>query len=93
MKRLFLALLCFAGTTVAMAHMDKEEHQKAIQDNIQLPPKPLPPPRPASLERRRAQLDAKRDADVRAAKRGIHRAARKTKHKLQSIPPPRLPKR
>lgn len=93
MKRLILALLCFAGTTVAMATIDKEEHQKAIQDNIQLPPKPPSPPSPAALEHRRAQLDAKRDADVRAAKRGIHRAARKTKHKLQSILPPRPPKR
>ena len=95
MKKLFLALLFLAVTTVAMPHMEKaDDHKEAVQNKIQQRPKlPPPPPSRATLERRRAQIDARRAADVKTAKRAVRKAVRVTKKKLRSLPPPPPPPR
>ena len=101
MKKLFLALLFCAVTAVAMPHIEKAgDHKEAVQDKIQHPPKPPrphAPPSRATLERRRAQIDARRDADVKTAKKGIKKAASDIKKKLRSHPhpphPPHPPRR
>lgn len=93
MKKILLAFLFTAATTVAMPYTEKaDDHKEAVTDYIQHPPRPVPPPRPPAPPSR-AQIKAKRDADVKAAKRGIKKAASKTRKALRLPPPPPPPPR
>ena len=71
MKKLVLSLLFLAGTTVAMAQVDKvDDQQENIQDKIQQEPQ-LP-----------AQLDMERNARIEAQRQENEKAAAKKARKL-----------
>jgi hypothetical protein len=71
MKKLLFALLFFAGTTVAMAQVDKvDDQQENVQDKIQQEPQ------------RPAQIDMERNARIEAQRIENERVAAKKAKKL-----------
>ncbi len=73
MKKLLFALLFFAGTTVAMAQVDKvDDHQENDQDKIQQEPQ-----RPAQIDmERNARIDAQRIENERVATKKAKKLAK-----------------
>ena len=74
MKKLFLALLFFAGTAMALAQAEKQDDRQEVdQDKIQQEPQ-----RTSQLQlERAARIEAQRLENERVAKKAVKRAARK----------------
>lgn len=74
MKKLFLAMLFFAGTTITLAQVDKQEdRQENDQDKIQQEPQ-----RPAQLNlERTTRIEAERIQNEKNAKRAAKKLAKK----------------
>ncbi len=74
MKKLFLGMLFFAGTTAALAQMEKQNNQQgAIQDKMEQEPQPSA----QMTQERNARIEAQRLENLRVAKRAEKRAAKK----------------
>ncbi len=81
MKNLFLGMLFFAGTTMALAQADKQDdQQEVIQDKMEqepLPPAQVRQERSARIEAQRIENErVVKKAEKKVAKRQAKRASR-----------------
>lgn len=82
MKNLFLGLLFLAGTTMALAQVEKQDdQQEVIQDKIEQEPQPSA----QMTQERNTRIEAQRLENERVAKRAEKRAAKKKQAKQSAV--------